>query len=222
MSHRLQIIEELKIDFEVPYVTARGEAIDCMVVPINERKHGLYFSYDLLKQTERNLDVLFPPEGIELLGRTTKEILREMGIAPARVILQLHECSPDAKSGSLEGRAPVNRDRDTVLIIITKTPFVYKFGSGIRRCMPKTAGNAVSPQRIPWFMSAIGWILCGTSLLTEDCRIWASSTTQGKSEWRKLSGPSDIWLRAKTYGDWSSGSAINSGAMRSPCHSCCR
>ena len=32
------------------------------------------------------------------------------------------------KSGSVEGRAPVNRDRDTVLIIITKTPFVYKFG----------------------------------------------------------------------------------------------
>lgn len=127
MSHRLQVIEELKIDFEVPYITGRGEAIDFVTVPTNERRHGLYFSCDLLKQTERNLDVLFPPEGIELLGRTTKQILHEMGIAPAKVILQLHECSPDAKSGSLEGRAPVNRDRDTVLII-TKTPFVYKFG----------------------------------------------------------------------------------------------
>lgn len=128
MSHRLQVIEELKIDFEVPFITGRGEAIDCMVVPINERKHGLYFSYNLLKQTDRNLDVLFPPAGIEMLGRTTKQILHELGMAPAKVILQLHECSPDAKSGSLEGRAPVNRDRDTVVIIITKTPFVYKFG----------------------------------------------------------------------------------------------
>lgn len=128
MSHRLQVIEELKIRFEVPYITGKGEAIDSMVVPINERKHGLYFSYDLLNRTARNLDVLFPTDGIELLGQTTKEILHELGMEPAKVILQLHECSPDAKSGSLEGRAPVNRDRDTVLIIITKTPFIYKFG----------------------------------------------------------------------------------------------
>src|SRR4030042_5697467 len=128
MSHRLQVIEELKIDFEDPVITGRGAAIDCMVVPINERKHGMYFSYNLLKQTDRNLDVLFPPAGIEMLGRTTDQILHELGMAPAKVILQLHECSPDAKSGSLEGRAPVNRNRDTVLIIITKTPFVYQFG----------------------------------------------------------------------------------------------
>jgi hypothetical protein len=128
MSHRLQVIEELKIDFDVPYITGRGEAIDSMTVPVNERKHGLYFSYDLLKRTDRNLDILFPPEGIALLGRTTKQILHDLDMAPARVVLQLHECSPDARSGSVEGRAPVNRDRDTVLIIITKTPFVYKFG----------------------------------------------------------------------------------------------
>ena len=128
MSHRLQTIEELKIDFEVPFITGRGEAIDCMVVPINERKHGLYLSYALSERSDRNLDVLFPPAGIELLGRTTKQILHELGMAPAKIILQLHECSPDTGSGSVEGRAPVNRDRDTVLIIITKTPFVYKFG----------------------------------------------------------------------------------------------
>ncbi|MBM4444599.1 MAG: hypothetical protein FJ020_04745 [Chloroflexi bacterium] len=128
MSHRLQVIEELKLDFEVPYITGRGEAIDSMTVPVNEREHGLYFSYDLLKRTGRNLDILFPAEGIALLGQTTKQILHDLGMAPARVVLQLHECSPDTGSGSVEGRAPVNRGRDTVLIILTKTPFVYKFG----------------------------------------------------------------------------------------------
>lgn len=128
MVHRLQVIEELKIDFEVPYVTGKGEAIDCITVQINERKQGIYFSYVLSEQTDRNLDVLFPPAGVELLGRMTKRTLHELGMNPTRIILQLHECAPDAKSGSVEGRAPVNRNRDTVLIIITKTPFVYKFG----------------------------------------------------------------------------------------------
>jgi len=128
MSHRLQVLEELKIYFEVPYITGKGEAIDSTVVPINERKHGLYFSYDLLKRTDGNLDALFPTDGIELLGQTTKQILHELGMEPAKVVLQLHECSPDKGSGSVEGRAPVNRDRDTVLIRITKTPFVYRFG----------------------------------------------------------------------------------------------
>lgn len=128
MGHGLQVIEELKIDFEVPYVTGKGEAIDCITVQINERKRGIYFSYALSERTDKSLDVLFPPAGIELLGRTTKQILHELGMTPAKIILQLHECAPDARSGSVEGRAPVNRSRDTVLIIITKTPFVYKFG----------------------------------------------------------------------------------------------
>ena len=128
MPHRLQVIEELKIEFEVPYITGKGEVVDATTIQINERKQGVYFSYALSKRTSRKLDVLFPPEGIDLLGQMTSRIIRDLGMSPRRIILQLHEYSPNAVSLSAEGRAPVNRERDTVLIILTKTPFVYKFG----------------------------------------------------------------------------------------------
>jgi hypothetical protein len=128
MPHRLQVIEEIKIEFEVPYITGKGEVVDAATVQINERKQGVCFSYALSKRTGKNLDVLFPPEGIDLLGQMTSQIIRDLGMSPRRIILQLYEYSPNAISLSAEGRAPVNRERDTVLIILTKTPFVYKFG----------------------------------------------------------------------------------------------
>ena len=128
MPRRLQVIEELKIEFEVPYITGKGEVIDAATVQINERKQGVYFSYALSERTGRNLDVLFPQEGIDLLGQMTSQIIRDLGMNPRRIILQLYEYSPNVISLSAEGRAPVNRERDTVLVILTKTPFVYKFG----------------------------------------------------------------------------------------------
>ena len=128
MGHRLQVIEQLKIGFEVPYVTGKGEAIDSITLQINERKQGVDFSYALSEPTDDDLDIMFPPEGINLLGRMIRQILQDLGMSPRRIVMQLYEYSPNARSRSAEGRAPVNRERDTVLIILTKTPFVYRFG----------------------------------------------------------------------------------------------
>jgi len=128
MVSRLEVIEELKMGYEIPYLTDRGEIIDNLTVQINEQRQGISVSYALLEPTEQNLDNLFPSEGIDSLAQMTKRILRDLGVNSPRIILQLWEYSPTTRLYSVEGRAPVNKQRDTVLIILTKTPFIYKFG----------------------------------------------------------------------------------------------
>jgi len=128
MPSRNKVIEELKIDYEIPYVSARGEIIDSTTVQVNENRKGVSVSYAMLNPSEQKLKSLFPAEGVDYLVKMIKQILRDLGIIPSRTILQLCESSPIPKSRSVEGRAPVNKQRDTVLIILTKTPFIYKFG----------------------------------------------------------------------------------------------
>ena len=128
MAPRLEVIQELKIGYEIPYLTDRGDLIDSITVQINEQRQGVDISYALLEPTEQNLDNLFPSKGIDSLVQMTKRILRDLGMNPPRIILQLWEYSRTARLYSVEGRAPVNKQRDTVLIILTKNPFIYKFG----------------------------------------------------------------------------------------------
>lgn len=128
MAPRLEVIQELKLSYEIPYLTDRGEIIDNITVHINEQRQGVDISYALLEPTEQNLDELFPSSGIDSLVQMTKRILRDLGMDPPRIILQLWEYSLTTRLYSVEGRAPVNKQRDTVLIILTKTPFIYKFG----------------------------------------------------------------------------------------------
>lgn len=40
MALRLDIIEEQKIDYEVPYITRRGEIIGSTTIQINEQRGG--------------------------------------------------------------------------------------------------------------------------------------------------------------------------------------
>lgn len=128
MASRFKVIEELKISYEVPYISDRGEIIDSTTIQINEQRQGVSVSYALLDPTEQKLNNLFPVEGIDYLVRTIKQILQHLKMSPPKTILQLWEYSPVTRSYSVEGRAPVNKQRDTVLIILTKTPFIYKFG----------------------------------------------------------------------------------------------
>ena len=128
MALRLDVIEEAELSYEIPYLTGKGEVIDSSTVCINERRQGINISYALVECTEEHVDSLFPPEGVNALARMTKRILRDLEMKPARIILQLREHSPGHNLHSLEGRAPVNKQRDSVLIIITKPPFIYKFG----------------------------------------------------------------------------------------------
>jgi hypothetical protein len=128
MALRLDVVEEVELSYEIPYLTGKGEAIDSTTVCINERRQGINISYALVECTEEHVDSLFPPEDVNTLARMTKRILRDLEMKPARTILQLREHSPGHNLHSLEARAPVNKQRDSVLIIITKPPFIYKFG----------------------------------------------------------------------------------------------
>jgi hypothetical protein len=128
MASRLDVIEEIQLRYEIPYVTGRGEAIDTITVPVNEQRQGVGISYALVNSAEQRLEGLFPSGGVDSLAQMTKGILTELGVKPLRIILQLSEYSPAHKLHSVEGRAPVNKERDTVLIILAKPPFVYKFG----------------------------------------------------------------------------------------------
>ncbi len=127
MSTRADVVEELKLTYEVPYVTGKGEVIDTLAVPISEERHGVSISYALVDYTEQRLHSQFPPEGVSSLARMLKRILRDLAVKPSRTVLQLWEHGSANSLYSVEGRAPVNGDRDTVLIILTKNPFVYKF-----------------------------------------------------------------------------------------------
>jgi len=128
MVPRLDVVEEVKLSYEIPYLTGRGEVMDTLSVSINEERHGVGLSYALLECNEQHLNGLFPSEGIDSLAHTTKRIFQDLGMQAARIILQIWEYSPGTRLYSVEGRAPVNKQRDTVLVILTKTPFIYKFG----------------------------------------------------------------------------------------------
>ncbi len=128
MTSRLEVVEELKLDYEVPYITDKGELVDSTTIQVNEQRQEIGISYALLHSTEQNLDCLFPSSGIDYLAQITKQILHHLGLNPPKIILQLWEYSPITRLYSVEGRAPVNKQRDILLIILTKTPFIYKFG----------------------------------------------------------------------------------------------
>ena len=128
MESRLKVIDKLRIDYEVPFVSDRGKILDHTIVRINERRKGVEISYAVLDPTGQVLESLFPRDGMDSLAEMTRSILSDLGIAPKRVALQMWDYSVAEGPYSVEGRAPVNKQRDTVLIIFTKSPFVYKFG----------------------------------------------------------------------------------------------
>ena len=128
VESRLKVIDKLRIDYEVPFVSDRGKILDHTIVRINERRKGVEISYALLDPTEQDLDSLFPRDGMDSLAEMTGSILNDLGITPRRMALQMWDYSVARGPYSVEGRAPVNKQRDTVLIIFTKSPFVYKFG----------------------------------------------------------------------------------------------
>ncbi len=128
MESRLKVIDKLRIDYEVPFVSDRGKVLDHTIVRINERRKGVEISYAVLDPTGQVLDSLFPRDGMDSLAEMTKSILSDLGVTPARIALQMWDYSVAQGPYSVEGRAPVNKQRDTVLIIFTKSPFVYKFG----------------------------------------------------------------------------------------------
>ena len=128
MSPRLNIVEELKIEYEVPFVSKKGEVIDHTAIQVNENRQGMALSYAMLDATEEKVKNLFPEEGVDNLAGMVKDILNGLGMQPEKTILQLWEFTAGVQLYSVEGRAPVNKQRDSVLIIITKTPFIYKYG----------------------------------------------------------------------------------------------
>ncbi len=128
MESRLKVIDKLRIDYEVPFVSDRGKILDHTIVRINERRKGVEISYALLDPSEQDLDSLFPRDGMDSLAEMTGRILHDLGVMPQRIALQMWDYSVAQGPYSVEGRAPVNKQRDTVLIIFTKSPFVYKFG----------------------------------------------------------------------------------------------
>lgn len=128
MESRLKVIDKLRIDYEVPFVSDRGKILDHTIVRINERRKGVEISYALLDPTEQDIESLFPRDGMDSLAQMTKSVLNDLGVTPERIVLQMWDYSVTRGPYSIEGRAPVNKQRDAVLIIFTKTPFVYKFG----------------------------------------------------------------------------------------------
>jgi hypothetical protein len=128
VESRLKVIDKLRIEYEVPFVSDRGKTLDHTIVRINERRKGVDISYALLDPTEQDIESLFPRDGMDSLAEMTRSILGDLGIAPKRTALQMWDYSVAQGPYSVEGRAPVNKQRDTVLVIFTKSPFVYKFG----------------------------------------------------------------------------------------------
>jgi hypothetical protein len=128
VESRLKVIDKLRIDYEVPFVSDRGRTLDHTIVRINERRKGVDISYALLDPTGQVLESLFPGDGMDSLAEMTGRILNDLGVTPKKIALQMWDYSVAQGPYSVEGRAPVNKQRDTVLIIFTKSPFVYKFG----------------------------------------------------------------------------------------------
>jgi hypothetical protein len=128
VESRLKVIDKLRIDYEVPFVSDRGKILDHTIVRINEQRKGVEISYALLDPTGQVLESLFPRDGMDSLAQMTKRILNDLGVTPQRIALQMWDYSVTKGPYSIEGRAPVNKQRDTVLVIFTKSPFLYKFG----------------------------------------------------------------------------------------------
>jgi hypothetical protein len=128
VESRLKVIDKLRIDYEVPFVSDRGKILDHTVVRINERRKGVEISYALLDPTEQDIENLFPSNGMDSLAQMTSRVLNDLGVMPQRIALQMWDYSVTRGPYSVEGRAPVSKQRDAVLIIFTKSPFVYKFG----------------------------------------------------------------------------------------------
>ncbi|MDM8001091.1 MAG: hypothetical protein QUS33_14175 [Dehalococcoidia bacterium] len=128
VESRLKVIDKLRLDYEVPFVSDRGKVVAHTIVRINERRRGVDISYALLNPTEQDLESLFPRDGMDSLAEMTRNILGDLGVSPKRIALQMWDYGVARGPYSVEGRAPVNRQRDTVLIIFTRSPFVYKFG----------------------------------------------------------------------------------------------
>lgn len=128
VESKLKVIDKLRLDYDVPFVSDRGKVLDHTIVRINERRKGVDISYALLDPNEQGLQTLFPPDGMDSLAEMTKNVLGDLGVKPKRTALQMWDYSMARGPYSVEGRAPVNKQRDTVLIIFTKSPFVYKFG----------------------------------------------------------------------------------------------
>jgi hypothetical protein len=128
VESRLKVIDKLRIDYEVPFVSDRGKILDHTIVRINERRKGVEISYALLDPTEQDIESLFPRDGMDSLAQMTRSVLNDLWVTPEKIVLQMWDYSVTRGPYSIEGRAPVNKQRDTVLIIFTKTPFVYKFG----------------------------------------------------------------------------------------------
>jgi hypothetical protein len=128
VESRLKVIDKLRIDYEVPFVSDRGKILDHTIVRINEQRKGVEISYALLDPTEQDIESLFPRDGMDSLAQMTRSVLNDLWVTPEKIVLQMWDYSVTRGPYSIEGRAPVNKQRDTVLIIFTKTPFVYKFG----------------------------------------------------------------------------------------------
>lgn len=127
MVSRLKVIEKLRLDYEVPFVSERGKVLDHTILRINERRKGVAISYALLDPSEQDLENLFPRDGMDCLAEMARDILADLGVTPQKIALQMWDYSITRGPYSLEGRAPVNKQRDTVLIIFAKSPLAYKF-----------------------------------------------------------------------------------------------
>ncbi len=127
VESRLKVIEKLRLDYEVPFVSDRGKVLDHTIVRINERRRGVAISYALLDPSEQDLETLFPHEGMDALAEMTRNVLADLNVTPRTVALQMWDYGETRGPYSLEGRAPVNKQRDTVLIIFAKSPLAYKF-----------------------------------------------------------------------------------------------
>lgn len=127
VESRLKVIGKLRLDYEVPFVSDRGKVLGHTILRINEVRKGVAISYALLGADEQALEALFPREGMDALAEMALTVLADLGIAPQKTALQMWDYSVNRGPYSLEGRAPVNRQRDTVLIIFVKSPLAYKF-----------------------------------------------------------------------------------------------
>lgn len=127
VESRLKVIEKLRMDYEVPFVSERGKVLDHTIVRINERRKGVAISYAILDPSEQDLENLFPREGMDCLAEMTRGILADLDVTPQKIAMQMWDYGVTRGPYSLEGRTPVNKQRDTVLIIFAKSPLAYKF-----------------------------------------------------------------------------------------------
>src|SRR5512137_2635487 len=88
VESRLKVIDKLRLDYEIPFVSDRGKVLDHTIVRINERRKGVEISYALLDTTGQVLESLFPRDGMDSLAEMTGSILSDLGVTPRRTALQ--------------------------------------------------------------------------------------------------------------------------------------